>query len=68
VGEFVKQDEEVASIETDKVDVAVNAPVSGKITKIYFNEEDTVGVGAQLFEIEAGEVPADAPSMVMFWV
>ncbi|KAG5463149.1 MAG: LOW QUALITY PROTEIN: hypothetical protein BJ554DRAFT_1483, partial [Olpidium bornovanus] len=55
VGEFVKQDEEVVSIETDKVDVAVNAPFSGIIKEVYAKEEDLVTVGADLFKLEAGE-------------
>ena len=32
VGDFVSQDETIATIETDKIDVEVNAPVSGTIT------------------------------------
>ncbi|KAJ1651829.1 hypothetical protein IWQ61_007695, partial [Dispira simplex] len=42
VGEFVKQDDEVATIETDKIDVPVNAPVSGIIKEVFAQEEDTV--------------------------
>lgn len=34
VGEFIKQDELLATIETDKIDVEVNAPTSGKVTKL----------------------------------
>ena len=33
VGDFVSQDETIATIETDKIDVEVNAPVSGTITE-----------------------------------
>lgn len=55
VGDFVEADEEVATIETDKIDVSVNAPKSGKIVEILFKEEDTVTVGADLFKIEPGE-------------
>lgn len=55
LGEFVNQDEEVATIETDKIDVSVNAPQSGKITELFASEEDTVEVGADLFNLEAGE-------------
>lgn len=40
-----------------QVDVAVNAPESGKITKLFYNEEDTVAVGAELFSIELGSAP-----------
>ncbi|KAJ1311354.1 hypothetical protein OPQ81_009847 [Rhizoctonia solani] len=55
VGDTVNQDDEVATIETDKIDVTVNAPISGKIVELCFNEEDTVTVGQDLFKIEPGE-------------
>ncbi|KAG8810068.1 2-oxoglutarate dehydrogenase complex E2 component [Serendipita sp. 399] len=55
VGDHVEQDEEVATIETDKIDVAVNAPTAGKIVELLAKEEDTVTVGQDLFRIEAGE-------------
>ncbi|KZT69171.1 dihydrolipoamide succinyltransferase [Daedalea quercina L-15889] len=58
VGDSVAQDEEVATIETDKIDVSVNAPVSGTITEHLANEEDTVSVGQDLFRLEPGEVSA----------
>ncbi|KAF8524306.1 dihydrolipoamide succinyltransferase [Hysterangium stoloniferum] len=54
VGEYVEQDEEVATIETDKIDVSVNAPAAGKIVELLANEDDTVTVGQDLFKIEAG--------------
>jgi 2-oxoglutarate dehydrogenase E2 component (dihydrolipoamide succinyltransferase) len=54
VGDQVDVNEEVAVIETDKVDVSVNAEVAGKIVELLANEEDTVAVGAELFRIEAG--------------
>ncbi|TFY80081.1 hypothetical protein EWM64_g3927 [Hericium alpestre] len=60
VGESVEADEEVATIETDKIDVSVNAPAAGKITELLANEEDTVTVGQDLFRFEpgaAGEAP-----------
>lgn len=55
VGDFVKQDEEIATIETDKIDVSVNAPMAGKITELLVSEEDTVTVGQDLLRIEPGE-------------
>ncbi|RKP25651.1 putative dihydrolipoamide succinyltransferase [Syncephalis pseudoplumigaleata] len=61
VGDYVEQDEEVASIETDKIDVPVNAPNAGKITKLFYNEEDTVAVGADLFSIDASAEKPAAP-------
>jgi 2-oxoglutarate dehydrogenase E2 component (dihydrolipoamide succinyltransferase) len=54
VGDYVEQDEEIATIETDKIDVAVNAPEAGKITELLAKEEDTVTVGQDLAKIEVG--------------
>lgn len=56
-GDFVEADEEIATIETDKIDVAVNAPKAGTITELLANEEDTVAVGQDLFKLEAGDAP-----------
>ncbi|KAK7681190.1 2-oxoglutarate dehydrogenase complex E2 component [Cerrena zonata] len=58
VGEFVSQDETIATIETDKIDVEVNAPVSGTITEFLVNVEDTVEVGQEIIKIEEGDAPA----------
>ncbi|KAG8842578.1 2-oxoglutarate dehydrogenase complex E2 component [Tulasnella sp. 330] len=54
VGDFVEADEEIATIETDKIDVSVNAPKAGKIVELLAKEEDTVTVGADLLRIEVG--------------
>jgi len=54
VGDYVERDEEIATIETDKIDVAVNAPEAGTITELLAQEEDTVTVGQDLAKIEAG--------------
>ncbi|KAG5650852.1 2-oxoglutarate dehydrogenase complex E2 component [Sphagnurus paluster] len=54
VGDTVAADEEVATIETDKIDVSVNAPQAGTIVKLLAAEEDTVTVGQDLFIIEPG--------------
>lgn len=61
VGDTVAADEEVATIETDKIDVQVNSPTSGTIVELLANEEDTVTVGQDLFRIEPGEVGQAAP-------
>lgn len=55
VGDSVSQDEEIASIETDKIDVSVNAPMSGKIVELLVEEDSTVTVGQDLLRIEPGE-------------
>lgn len=54
VGDYVEQDEELATIETDKIDVAVNAPEAGTIMELLANEEDTVTVGQDLIRLEIG--------------
>ncbi|RHZ50103.1 hypothetical protein Glove_505g33 [Diversispora epigaea] len=55
VGDFVQQDEEVATIETDKVDAPINSPHSGTIIEIYAKEQDNVVVSQDLFKIELGD-------------
>ncbi|EJU02300.1 dihydrolipoamide succinyltransferase [Dacryopinax primogenitus] len=62
VGDRVEQDEEVAVIETDKIDVTVNAPKAGRIKHLLAAEEDTVEVGQDLFELEPVEGGAEAPA------
>ncbi|KAF6764166.1 dihydrolipoamide succinyltransferase [Ephemerocybe angulata] len=61
-GDTVSADEEVATIETDKIDVQVNAPQSGTIVKLLASEEDTVQVGQDLFIIEPGTVEPSSAS------
>ncbi|UNI17317.1 Dihydrolipoyllysine-residue succinyltransferase [Purpureocillium takamizusanense] len=57
IGEYVEQDEEIATIETDKIDVAVNAPEAGTIKEFLVSEEDTVTVGQDLIRLELGGSP-----------
>ncbi|KAL7619986.1 2-oxoglutarate dehydrogenase complex E2 component [Parahypoxylon ruwenzoriense] len=54
VGDYVEQDEEIATIETDKIDVAVNAPEAGVLKELLANEEDTVTVDQEIARIEVG--------------
>ncbi|KAF1982081.1 dihydrolipoamide succinyltransferase [Aulographum hederae CBS 113979] len=58
VGDYVEQDEEIATIETDKIDVSVNAPDSGTIKEFLVQEEDTVTVGQDLLKMELGGEPS----------
>ncbi len=60
-GEAVKLDEPIASLETDKVAVEVNAPAAGVMGALLFKEGDNVSVGALLTVIDdaaAGSAPA----------
>ncbi len=57
-GEAVARDEPVVELETDKVTVEVNAPVSGTIAEILVAAGNEVEVGALLGFMEEGEAPA----------
>ncbi len=59
-GEFVEEDEIVVELETDKITVEVPAPVSGTISVLKFDIDDTVNPGDVIAEIEAGERPEGA--------
>ncbi|KAJ5633025.1 Biotin/lipoyl attachment [Penicillium lividum] len=58
IGDFVERDEEIATIETDKIDISVNAPEAGTIKEFLVSEEDTVTVGQDLIRLELGDAPA----------
>lgn len=59
IGDYVEQDEELATIETDKIDVAVNAPEPGTIKELLAKEEDTVTVGQEIVVLETGGAPSE---------
>ncbi|HET9628728.1 MAG TPA: 2-oxoglutarate dehydrogenase complex dihydrolipoyllysine-residue succinyltransferase [Novosphingobium sp.] len=59
-GEAVKLDEPIASLETDKVAIEVNAPAAGTMGQQLFAQGANVSVGALLATIEDGVVPAGA--------
>lgn len=59
IGEFIKADEIVAVVETDKVMVDIRSSHSGIITKFFADEGETIEVGANFFEIDTS---ADAPA------
>ena len=61
-GEAVKADEPIASLETDKVAVEVNAPVDGVMGEQLVAEGDNVAVGALIARIEAGNGAAAKPA------
>lgn len=61
VGEFVKQDEAVVEIESDKATVELPAPVSGILTQILIKEGEPSKVGAIVGMMEPGDAPAKSP-------
>jgi 2-oxoglutarate dehydrogenase E2 component (dihydrolipoamide succinyltransferase) len=60
VGDTVDVDETILEIATDKVDSEVPSPVSGKISKIFFQENDVVEIGKVIafIEVEGEEAGA----------
>jgi 2-oxoglutarate dehydrogenase E2 component (dihydrolipoamide succinyltransferase) len=61
-GDFVKADEPLVELETDKVTVEVPAPTSGKLEKIVALAGTTVTIGALLGTIAEGAAGASAPA------
>lgn len=57
VGDYVAQDELLATIETDKIDVEVNSPVGGTVKELKVAPEDTVEVGQEIAVVEEGAAP-----------
>lgn len=58
VGDSVQEDEEIVSLETDKVSIDVTAPKSGILSEIIANDGATVEVGAHLGSIDTSSSPS----------
>ncbi len=54
VGETIERDEMILEISTDKVDTEVPSPVSGTLSEILVQEEETVEVGTPIARISTG--------------
>ena len=52
VGAPVAEGEPLAEFETDKVEVELESPASGILTRVFAAEEDIIDVGAVIAEIE----------------
>jgi len=59
-GDFVKRDEPLVEVVTDKVNAEIPSPFEGKLVKIAVTAGETVQVGAVIAQIETG-VAAPAP-------
>jgi 2-oxoisovalerate dehydrogenase E2 component (dihydrolipoyl transacylase) len=58
-GDYVKRDEPLVEVVTDKVNAEIPSPFEGKLVKIAVTEGETVRVGAVIAQIEIeGAVPA----------
>ncbi len=58
-GEFVRRDENLVDLETDKVVLEVPAPADGVLKSITVESGDVVQANQVLAVVEEGEVPAD---------
>jgi 2-oxoglutarate dehydrogenase complex dihydrolipoamide succinyltransferase (E2) component len=57
-GEWVEADEPICDVSTDKIDVEIPAPASGRLERILVEPGETVSVGTALAELDVGEVGA----------
>src|SRR5438445_6483892 len=64
-GDFVKRDEPLVEVVTDKVNAEIPSPFEGKLVKIAATEGEVVRVGAVIAQIEvegAGAAASAAPA------
>src|ERR1700691_3725795 len=62
-GDFIKRDDTIVEISTDKVDVELPAPASGTVSELLVQEGDTVTVGQVIARISInGGAPAAKPT------
>src|SRR5207245_6586472 len=59
-GDFVKRDEPLVEVITDKVNAEIPSPFEGKLVKITAAQGETVLVGAVIAQIEVAGAPAAA--------
>ena len=59
-GDFVKRDEPIVEVVTDKVNAEIPSPFEGKLVKIAVTEGETVRVGAVIAQIETAAQAATA--------
>jgi 2-oxoglutarate dehydrogenase dihydrolipoamide succinyltransferase (E2 component) len=61
-GEWVEADEPICDVSTDKVDVEIPSPASGRLERILVEAGETVSVGTLLAELDTAAGRAEADS------
>ena len=61
-GDWIKEDQELVEVETDKAVLTLNSPYTGKIEKLYGNEGEIIEVGAVLIMVQDIEDVALVPA------
>jgi 2-oxoglutarate dehydrogenase E2 component (dihydrolipoamide succinyltransferase) len=59
--DLVEEEQALLEIATDKVDSEIPSPVSGKIVKIFFKENDKIAVGTVIAIIDTESGPEEIP-------
>jgi 2-oxoglutarate dehydrogenase E2 component (dihydrolipoamide succinyltransferase) len=59
-GDWVEADETICDVTTDKVDVEIPSPASGRLAKIVAEPGETVPVGEPIAEIDTGAKPGES--------
>src|SRR2546421_11301398 len=59
-GDYVKRDEPLVEVVTDKVNAEIPSPFEGKLLKISVSEGQTVAIGVEIAQIETESVAAAA--------
>jgi 2-oxoglutarate dehydrogenase complex dihydrolipoamide succinyltransferase (E2) component len=59
-GDWVEADETVCDVSTDKVDVEIPSPASGRLERILVEPGETVSVGTPLAELDTAAAPGEA--------
>src|SRR3954454_8638373 len=59
-GDWVEADETVCEVTTDKIDVEIPSPASGRLTRVLAEPGETVAVGTTIAEIAPAAKPGEA--------
>jgi 2-oxoglutarate dehydrogenase E2 component (dihydrolipoamide succinyltransferase) len=59
-GDWVEADETIADVTTDKIDVEIPSPASGRIARLVAEPGESVAVGETIAEIDAKATPGEA--------
>jgi pyruvate dehydrogenase E2 component (dihydrolipoamide acetyltransferase) len=60
-GDWIKEDQDLVEMETDKAVITLNSPFSGKVEKLHGKEGEIIKVGAVLTTLEDEETAPGAP-------
>ena len=62
IGDLVKENDSIITVETDKATMEIPAPFSGKVTNLAINVGDKISHGDLILTLEADSEPAETES------